>query len=84
MSTARGNLFTIRQIREAMQARNADCNADGSIRFGGSPPFAFMGIFADDNEAMVVEDCFYYINGEPHRLLDALPGDPCNRPFIIY
>src|SRR5215831_16750590 len=76
MATSRGSIYTIRQIREALQARHADLKEDGSIRFTGSHPQVFMGIVADDNEAIVTEDCFYYVDGEPRRLIDALPGDP--------
>ena len=84
MPMSNGNIFTIRQIREALQARNADTNLDGSIRFGNSHPSVFMGIVADDNEAIVTTDCLYYVNGEPHRLIDALPGDPNRRALVIY
>lgn len=67
-----------------MTARKADPNSDGTIKFGGTPPFIFLGIAADDNEAIVTADCLYYINGEPHKLIDALPGDPENGLVVIY
>jgi hypothetical protein len=80
---ARGHFFTVRQIREALFARHADTNDQGSVRFEGTPPIIFLGIMADDNEAIVTEECVYFVDGEPHKLLNALPHDPFNEFTVI-
>jgi hypothetical protein len=78
-----GHFFTIRQVREALSARQADTNPEGSFRFEGTPPIAFLGIMADDNEVIVTDECRYFVEGEARRLLDALPHDPDNVFTVI-
>ena len=78
-----GIFVTIGGMKEALRARHADLNDDGSVRFEGGSPVVFLGIMADSNEAIVTDDILYFVDGEPHKLIDAFNVDPVNRFGVI-